>query len=344
MKRTSLILIAILIGAAFTTLWITGNTGSQDHNAADHHGHTHDDNHESQTLQENHEDGGSEHEDHDDGHDETDMHPASTYIDAGVAAASGIETGMAGPAVIFERLRLSGQVQTDPDRVSRVRPRFPGVVRSVRRNLGDRVEKGDILATVQSNESLETYSLKAPIGGLIVRREIQVGEATGDEPLFIIADLSAVWVELDVFGRDISRVLAGQAVEVETFDGYRAAGEVDYVSPLSAHASQSVRARIRLDNPDGRLRPGQFVRGRVTVARHEVSLAVRASALQRSGEHEVVFVKHDDEYEERVIEPGRRDSDWVEVLAGLTAGNEYVAENSYLVKADIEKAGASHDH
>lgn len=271
-------------------------------------------------------------------------HEGRTRIPQDIASVSGIRTEIAGPASIRNILKLNGQVQIDPGRLSRVRARFPGVVRKVHRNLGDVVKANDILATVQSNESLENYTLKSPIGGLIVGRDIQVGEATGEEPLFIITDLSVVWVELDVFGRDLNKVLAGQSVEVETFDGYRVAGSIDWISPLSAHASQSVRARVRLDNAEGRLRPGQFVRGRVTIADHEVPLALRLSALQRFRDFEVIFARVGDVYEVRMPETGRRDSEWVEVLGGIEPGTEYVTENSYLIKADIEKSGASHDH
>ena len=212
------------------------------------------------------------------------------------------------------------------------------------RDSGDKVQAGDTLATVQSNESLQNYTVQAPIGGLIVVRNVQVGEATGQEPMFVIADLSEVWVELDVFGRDLEKVLAGQAVDIETFDGYRVLGEIDWISPLSAHASQSVRARVRLDNPEGRLRPGQFVRGRVTIAEHAVPLALRLSALQRIRDAEVIFARFGDLYEMRMPETGRRDNEWVAVLGGVTPGTEYVTDNSYLIKADIEKSGASHDH
>jgi cobalt-zinc-cadmium efflux system membrane fusion protein len=235
-------------------------------------------------------------------------------------------------------------VQSDPDRLSRVRPRFAGVIQSLERNLGDVVRAGDALATVQSNESLQSYTVKAPIGGLIVVRNAQVGEATGEQPLFIIVDLSAVWIELDVFGRDLARVRAGQSVTIETLDGYAVEGRIDFISPLASHASQSVHARVPLPNLDGSLRPGQFVRGQVVVAEHEAALAVRQSAVQRFREFSVVFARFGDIYEVRMLELGRRNRDWVEVLGGLAPGSHYVTKNSYLIKADIEKAGASHEH
>jgi cobalt-zinc-cadmium efflux system membrane fusion protein len=250
-----------------------------------------------------------------------------------------------GPVTLTETRTLTGRVQTNPNRLSRVRPRFAGVVIAIRHELGDVVRAGDILATIQSNESLQEYHVKAPINGLIVKRDVQVGEATGDEPLFVIVDLSEVWVELDVFVRDLDLIKKGQAVMVESLDGnYRKTASIDWVSPLTAHASQSVRARVIVANEDGALRPGQFIRGHVTVAEHAVSLAVRQAALQRFRDFQVVFARFDDVYEVRMLELGRQNHEWVEVLGGIEAGTQYVTDNSYLIKADIEKSGASHDH
>ena len=271
-------------------------------------------------------------------------HEGRTQISETMAQNAGIGTEIAGPTILRETLALTGRVRTDPDRMSRVRARYPGVIKSLKRSLGDVVKAGDTLAIIQSNESLENYTQRAPIGGQIVVRNAQAGEATGDEPLFVIADLSQVWVELDVFGRDLLRVRPQQAVEIETFDGYRAQGIIDWVSPLAAHASQSVSARVRLPNPDGALRPGQFAKGQVIVAEHAVPLAVKQSAIQRFRDFQVVFARFGDTYEVRMLEPGRRNRDWVEVLGGLEPGTEYVTVNSYLIKADIEKSGASHDH
>ena len=268
-----------------------------------------------------------------------------TLIPGNIAQRMGIQTETVGPVALTENRTLSGRVQTNPNRLSRVRPRFAGVVKAIRHELGDVVRAGDVLATVQSNESLQDYHVKAPINGLIVKRDVQVGEATGNEPLFIIVDLSEVWVELDVFVRDLDLIKKGQAVMVESLDGsYRKAASIDWVSPLTAHASQSVRARVIVANEDGALRPGQFIRGQVTVAEHAVSLAVRQAALQRFRDFQVVFARFDDVYEVRMLELGRRNHEWVEVLGGIEAGTRYVTENSYLIKADIEKSGASHDH
>ena len=278
-------------------------------------------------------------------HWQYDNYEGRTQIPSRMALALGIQTQAVGPVTLIETRSLTGRVQTNPNRLSRVRPRFPGVVKALRHELGDEVKAGDILATVQSNESLQNYQVKAPIKGVIVKRDVQIGEATGDEPLFIIADHADVWVELDVFVRDLALIKKGQSVLLETLDGkYQQQTHIDWVSPLTAHASQSVRARIIVPNKDGRLRPGQFIRGNVTVAEHAVPLAVRQSAIQRFRDFQVVFARFDDTYEVRMLELGRSNADWVEVLSGIEAGTDYVTENSYLIKADIEKSGASHDH
>lgn len=268
-----------------------------------------------------------------------------TQIPANIADEMDIQSEAVGPLTLTETRTFTGRVQTNPNRLSRVRPRFAGVIKAIRVELGDTVRAGDILATVQSNESLQNYHVKAPIDGLIIKRDIQIGETTGDLPLFIIADHSDVWVELDIFVRDLDLIKKGQSVIVETLDGkHQITAAIDWVSPLTSHASQSVRARITVSNKETVLRPGQFIRGHVTVAEHEVALAVRQTALQRFRDFQVVFARFGDTYEVRMLELGKQNHDWVEVLSGIEAGVQYVTNNSYLLKADIEKSGASHDH
>jgi cobalt-zinc-cadmium efflux system membrane fusion protein len=274
-----------------------------------------------------------------------DAYEGRTAIDAQTARTMGIATAEAGPAPLKLQLSLSGVIQADPARVSRVRARYPGIVREVAVQPWTTVAKGALLASVQSNESLQNYSVTAPIGGVIVEHRAQVGEATGEEMLFTIVDLSRVWVELDVFQNDLARIADNQPVEVFDLDGRKLAdGRVSRIAPLAVHGSQSVRARVVLENATGALRPGQFVSGRVTIDEFQAAIAVEKSALQRFRDFDVVFEQVGDTYEVRMVELGRADATRVEVLAGLDPGARYVTRNSYLIKADIEKAGASHDH
>jgi cobalt-zinc-cadmium efflux system membrane fusion protein len=268
-----------------------------------------------------------------------------TTIADDTAQAMGVAISVAGPATLKEQLMLSGVIQADPARVSRVRARYPGVVREVAVQPWMNVKRGALLARVQSNESLQSYSIDAPISGVLVEHRAQVGEATGEEHLFTIVDLSQVWVELDVFQNDLDQVAEGQRVEILDLDGVKLAdGRVSRIAPLAIHGSQSVRARVVLENAAGVLRPGQFVTGRLTVSESKVALAVEKPALQRFRDFDVVFEQVGNTYEVRMLELGRSDATHVEVLEGLQAGARYVTQNSYLIKADIEKSGASHDH
>jgi cobalt-zinc-cadmium efflux system membrane fusion protein len=275
---------------------------------------------------------------------EYESYEGRTTIAAEVARDAGIGTETAGPGSIDDELVLYGSIGPDTTRVRQVHARFPGLIRSVARNVGDAVRAGATLATIESNESLQTYTVTAPIGGTITERHAAPGEQTDAEALFEIADFSSVWAELDVFSRDRPRLREGQPVAISSDNGLTASGSIAYLAPVGNRASQSLTARVVLDNADGRWTPGQFVEGRVTVATTPVGIAVPLSALQRFREFDVVFAQVGDIYEVRMVALGRRDASHVEVLEGLEPGTTYVTENSYLIKADIEKSGASHDH
>jgi cobalt-zinc-cadmium efflux system membrane fusion protein len=267
-----------------------------------------------------------------------------TIIPAELALEAGVGTDIAGPAIIDETLKLSGSVEVDPNRVSHVRPRFPGIIKSINVDLGDVVEAGDTLLIVESSESLQDYPVLAPISGIIMKRNAQAGEVTADTPLFTIFDLSHVWIELDVFAKDIGKIKEGQIVLIKTLDGYTSSGVIDWFSPMSSLASQSVHARVPLDNSDNRLRPGQYIRAEVRIAEHQVPLAVKRSGVQKFRDFDVVYAKFGETYEVRMLDFGITNDEWMEVTGGLSPGTEYVSENSYLIKADIEKSGATHDH
>ena len=140
------------------------------------------------------------------------------------------------------------------------------------------------------------------------------------------------------------RIAAGLPVHVATAGGQSVSTTIQRVLPLASSASQSVVARALLPNPDGKWRPGMAVEATVTAATREVPVAVDLRALQRFRDFTVVFAKVGDTYEVRMLELGARDRDRVEVLGGIAAGTEYAVEQSFLIKADIEKSGASHDH
>lgn len=268
-----------------------------------------------------------------------------TIIAADIAQASGIRTVVAGPATLRERLSLYGTIEANTERVRQVSARYPGVIRSVKQQIGDRVAAGAVLATVESNESLQTYTVTAPIAGVVTQRMANVGENTGDAPLFVVTDLSTVWAELSVFPRDRHRLAAGQEVQVAAADGAQTAtGRIAWISPVGG-VGQPLAARLSLDNRAGKWTPGMFVNGEVTIGKKTVPLAVPLTAVQSLRDWKVVFANIGDVYEARPLALGRDDGEWVEVIGGhLAVGDQYVSENSFLVKADIGKSGAAHDH
>jgi len=267
-----------------------------------------------------------------------------TKIGAEVAEAFGLETLIAGPVVLQETVTLYGRIMTNTERVREVSARFDGVIQSVTPSLGDSVREGQSLAKIESNESLKSYTIKAPISGVITQRDANPGEQTSGRQLFTITDTSSVWVDLSVFPADRARVIAGASVTITAaIRGQPVESTIARVN-VQAEANQSVTARAVLDNPDGQFLPGTYVTAEVTVGTHPVPLAVKRTGLQAFRDFTVVYAQIGDEYEVRMLELGRQDREWIEVLGGLEPGTRYVSENSYLVKADIEKSGASHDH
>jgi len=267
-----------------------------------------------------------------------------TRIDPEVAESLGIETAVAGPALLEDTVTVYGRIRANPERVREVRARFDGVVRSVHADVGSAVAKGDRLLTVESNESLETYAIHAPIGGVVTQRDANPGEQTSGRLLLTITDPSSVWADLAVFPGDRGRVRAGSPVSiVSAAGGGPVTGEISTVEVL-AREDQSITARAVLPNPAGRLVPGTFVTAEITVGEHEVPLAVRREGLQTFRDFTVVYAQVGDQYEVRMLELGREAGEYVEVLSGIEPGTRYVAANSYIIKTDIEKSGASHDH
>jgi len=267
-----------------------------------------------------------------------------TRIAADVAEESGMSVEDAGPAIIREGVTVYGRVVSDPENVSHVSARFDGVIRAVHASIGEVVEKGQTLAVIEANDSLNNYTITAPISGTVIDRHANPGETTDGRSLFTIVDTSSVWAELAVFPSDRSRVKVGAPVTVRTAIGdISIDGEIALLSPV-AGANQSVTARVRLDNTEGLLAAGMYLTGEIEVAQYDVPLAVKRSGLQAFRDFTVVYALIGDEYEVRMLDLGRQDATWVEVLGGLEVGTTYVTTNSYVVKADIEKSGASHDH
>lgn len=262
------------------------------------------------------------------------------------AEAAGVKVEPAGPASIEQIVALTGRIELQPEGRAEVRAWYPGRIVTMTRSIGDRVEKGQTLATVTSSESLQTYVIPAPISGVVMERNATPGDVAGSSPLYIIADPRKLHAEFFIYPRDAERLRAGQPVTVTSIGGASTLrSKIEVVLPTSDLLTQTVVAHVELPNPDGvTWRPGQAVEGSVVVAADDAPLAVRTRALQRFRDFTVVYARVDDTYEVRMLELGRQSPEWTEVLGGIAPGEIYVSGNAFLIRADVEKTGASHDH
>jgi multidrug efflux pump subunit AcrA (membrane-fusion protein) len=276
---------------------------------------------------------------------EKEEHSDGVVLSDAKIEAAGIELAKASAAMLRNSLLLNGIVQPNQESLVQVTPRFPGIVREVRTRIGDRVQKGDVLAIVESNQSLTSYELKAALGGTVIDRQTTLGEYVSEQkPAFVIADLSTVWVDFSVYRRDLGRVSVGDQVLIDPADGKPVIeAKISYLSPVGSSDTQSAVARAVVPNSEQRLRPGLFITGRLTLSAKLVPIAVKASALQTVENRTVVFVRSGDKFEARDVELGERDPEFVEITFGVLEGDVYAAKNSFIVKAELAKGGADND-
>jgi cobalt-zinc-cadmium efflux system membrane fusion protein len=190
------------------------------------------------------------------------------------------------------------------------------------------------------------YELKSPLGGMIIQKHLTTGEAVkNDDAIFLLADFSDVWVNIAIPAIDFKYVKLGQTITVKDENlGIEAKGKLTYLDSIIDEKNRTVTGRVVIPNPQKQWRPGTFVTLELVLDERTVPLAVASEAIQTIREWSVVFVKYGNFFEARPLELGEDDGNWVEVLQGLSVGEHYVAKNSFVVKAEIEKSSAVHDH
>jgi cobalt-zinc-cadmium efflux system membrane fusion protein len=262
-------------------------------------------------------------------------------------AGAGIVAGTAGPSPIEVTIEAPGEVRLNAERVVQVRPRFPGVVREMHKRLGDPVRSGDVLATVHSNESLAEYPITAAMGGTIVSQDAAVGQSVEHETvLYTFADLTSVWVDFPIYPQSAGRIRRGLVVHVQSESGPPVSGRgtIQYVGPLLEQDTRVSYGRVVLDNRDRRWQPGMYVTAHVTVERVEVKVAVPDEAVVRMRDGAAVFRADANRFEVQPVTTGRTDGRLVEIVAGLEPGARVVVKNAFLLKAELGKSEAHHEH
>lgn len=289
------------------------------------------------------EEGAKGHEEEGHGHE---GHGKRIKLDAEAIRISGMVLDTVKAGTIRKSMPLNGLVQANQDKVARMMPRFAGVVKEVRHHLGNKVSKGQVLAIIESNESLAPYSMVSQMSGTVIQKSVNPGEVVAEQDvLFTVADLSNVWIDLNVHRQDFNRLKVGQEVLVKMDkESNPVKSKISYLSPIGAENTQTMLARIVVPNPTGYWRPGLYVDGQVTLETEEVPLAISENALQTLEGKEVVFVQEGDAFEVREVELGARDGEWAEVISGVGPGDVYCSGNSFILKAEIGKGEAKHEH
>lgn len=319
---------------------VYAETEEHDHEShSEQEGYDHADENESHKHDEDeHGDLNNEQDDHE-GENEATIEPSA-------ALRAGIATDQVSSEMLHKRTILTGRVMLNRDSTYAVRARFPGIVKTVKVRWGQQVEKGQLLAAIESNDSLLTYSVYAPRSGVVLERNTNVGDVAGDNALFTIADLSTVWAEFHIFPRDLPLIKTQQIVSVHTLEtNANVKSKIDMLLPTADAASQTVIAIVPIPNENGVWRVGMIIEGHVDIGRKVANAAVKEEAVQTMNEKPVVFIKENEKtYVPREVELGDSDGEYVEILAGLKLGEEYVSQGSFRIKADLLKSTAEHEH
>lgn len=202
-----------------------------------------------------------------------------------------------------------------------------------------------------SGGSGATTLLRSTIDGQVAERHATVGEVVGpDKTLFVVVDTSPVWVVGAVYPQDIEAVRKGVEVSFVAPDlpGRTWRGPLDWVSPMIDESTRTLPVRLVLENPGGTLRPGLFGTLRIPRSGESTAVSIVDTGLEELEGGQVVFVPTDEEgeFEIRPVTTGRRDEGRVEIVEGLTAGDRYVADGSFVLKSQLLRGelGEGHAH
>jgi cobalt-zinc-cadmium efflux system membrane fusion protein len=338
-------------------------------------------------------------------------------------AALRIEVAPVGSGNLLRTVRVPGNVMMDPDRIGHVPAKVIGTVVELRKRLGDVVQKGEVVAYLESREvadaksefltaganlelqttlfererslfekkisaeqqflraenafslsklrhdlarqklsaldvdeaeiaelpkqpvaNLRRYALRSPIAGRVIDRRVDLGAPVGgdqqEKEIYVVADLSSVWVELVASAPDLALLKEGDDIAIEDSSRAKATGKTIFISPMVSKETRTTRVIVSLDNTDGRWRPGSFVGASIPLDRRAVPLLLPRNAIQTIDGKLTVFVQVPEGFEARAVQAGAMTEDAVEVTGGLKPGEVVAVLNTFVLKSDLGKAKA----
>jgi cobalt-zinc-cadmium efflux system membrane fusion protein len=191
------------------------------------------------------------------------------------------------------------------------------------------------------------FSVNAPFPGTVIEKNAVLGElAQPDKSLFTVADLSTLWIEANLFEKDLARVRVGAAatVVVSAYPGESFKGKLTYISSTVDKESRAVPARVEVPNVDGRLKPEMFATASIDTAATSKALTLPQEAVLLVNGQAMAFVQEGGGFEPRPVEPGDKVGNWVVVKGGVKEGEQIVVAGAYALKARMLKSQIGDAH
>jgi cobalt-zinc-cadmium efflux system membrane fusion protein len=197
----------------------------------------------------------------------------------------------------------------------------------------------------QKPESLTRFEVTSPIDGSIIEKRVVLGDSVqADTAIYIVADLSTVWVDFSVAAKDITTVHVGQKITITAENGPGPAeNQIAYVGPLVEQETRAALARVVLANENGQWKPGMFVTGLAAGDSVDVELLVPRDAVQQMGGVPNLFVKTGGRFRAAPVVLGRGSDTHVEILSGIEAGQSYAAGGVFMIKSELEMSKAGEE-
>ena len=282
-------------------------------------------------------------------HDHGDEAGGGIELSDEIIATLGIQVQEAKGGTVARTSVFPAEIKLNRDRAAAVSPRYPSIVRQMFVEIGDAVRKGDVLASLENRETLAVYTVSAPLNGVIISKDLAVGETAGeDQVLYQVADLSSVWADISIFPQYQHLLSKGVAVELIAHDGHTASGVIKYISPIVSHETRTFTARCVLEGAGEDFSPGAFVRARIVIEQADARVVVPHEAVQVIEGESVVFTPGDHGFVATPVQTGLADDSGVEILSGLAPNDRYVSAGAFALKAQMVTSGmdphAGHGH
>ena len=277
----------------------------------------------------------------DDDDDEEEERPEFVALSQDQMLQHNIVSATAAPGTLSLTARTFGRIVHDPASLSHIRARFEGIVKRITVNIGDYVKKGDILVIIESNKSLNQYSIVSPLSGKIIARHANDGEFTDGQVLLSVANYTRAVAQLAIFPKLRPRITANMEV-ILSLEELQQESSISHISSSLDNKPYSI-AYVNVDNGSGYWPLGSMIQGDIQIGFQEVELVLPKSSIQELDGQTIVFVQEGERFYPRQVEIGRKDSRLVEIVKGVQIGQQVVVENSYLLKADLLKMEAGDD-